>query len=207
MKNSSLVLFSGGIDSTVSVLEELAAGRSVHLLTFRYPRQPRAEQTAVTRLYARLKKKFPRRVGTLFTGELPGLAAGGRPVCVPAKARTWLDFYGPAVSLAAVCGAAAVVASPAPSDGQNEKIFFSAYARIVRDCYSLELRLPLRKLDRGRGYWVFKRNVFRRGFGLENALGLRKGELLLDAYPSDGWAAIRRKTGAPAPGRRRPETL
>lgn len=78
--NKSLVLFSGGQDSTTCLYSELAAGREVLLLNVAYGQRHSRELQAAKAIFAIAKDHYPKRVILWSRVEVPEVLVGASPL-------------------------------------------------------------------------------------------------------------------------------
>lgn len=108
-----LVLFSGGIDSTLALAWSLGQGHDVHVLEFDFPERPRAEHNASSRILRRLRPSRHTRLPLPFSLRPAAAAPEGY------LATRNLAFHALAQALAESVGARFVVAGHLERDAQS----------------------------------------------------------------------------------------
>jgi 7-cyano-7-deazaguanine synthase len=158
-----VLLFSGGIDSTLCALQLDDEGYEVHLLSVHYDRRPRNE-TRAARSVARAL-----RFATWHEIRLRGLAFGPPPDAPRARARSSLEgviahrnlvFWSLAANRAAMIGARTIAAGHTREDARSytdaDPVFFRRLRGVldrsgIRADEGIEVRLPLQEF--GSRHW------------------------------------------------------
>jgi len=176
MQEVAVVLFSGGLDSTVALWWALRQGWKPIPLSIDYQGRPRGEREAARKIAAvagaeilEVALPFYRDLQAWRQGDgLPADLAAANPVYLPAKN---LLFYGIAAYYAEVLGATRIVGGHYRHDGTRFPDASAAYFARLRDLiteglYSRRPRLELPFLE------MTKEAVVRWGLALGAPLGL-----------------------------------
>lgn len=128
-----VLLFSGGIDSTLCALQLADEGHEVHALSVQYDRRPRAEVRAARRLAGALEfaSRHEIRLRGLAFGPPPG-APSGVASLEGVIAHRNLVFWSLAANRAAAIGASAVAAGHTKEDARTYTDAAPSFFRGVR---------------------------------------------------------------------------
>lgn len=153
---SCVLLFSGGVDSTLCALHLADEGREVHALSIRHDRRPRAEAAAARRVARALPFATWHQVALdgLAFGAPPGAGRrrGSHEGLVPHRN---LVFWAIAANRAAAIGAGSVAAGHTRDDARTytdaRPGFFAGLEPLLAACGAqpalrLAVRLPLQEL-------------------------------------------------------------